>query len=243
MAMSVPLKRTALHYQNLALNAAMVDHGGWQRPERYGLPEEEVQAVRAGVGLCDISPVGKLDLKGTESVPVLERLFFPSAVPRLGQVQRMVLKNTDRVAVVEGFCCRLGSDHVLIITAPGTVAAAEQTLMQYMEAANGCMHLTNLTSALAAVQLVGPYSRDLLCKLTALDLSPRQFADLTCAQGSVAKVHAFVVRADIGSELAYEVYCGREFGEYLWDTLRDAGQEFGVVPFGVAAQRLLRAEA
>ena len=114
--------------------------------------------------------------------------------------------------------------------------------MQYMEAANGCMHLTNLTSTLAAVQLVGPYSRDLLCKLTALDLSPRQFADLTCAQGSVAKVHAFVVRADIGSELAYEVYCGREFGEYLWDTLRDAGQEFGVVPFGVAAQRLLRAE-
>ena len=243
MAMSVPLKRTALHYQHLALNAAMMDDGGWQRPERYEPPDEEVQAVRAGVGLCDISPVGKLDLKGKESVPVLERLFFPSAVPRLGQAQRMVLKNTDGVAVVEELCCRLGSDHVLIITAPGTVAVVEQTLTQYMEAANGCMHLTNLTSALAAVQLVGPYSRDLLCKLTALDLSPRQFADLTCAQGSVAKVHAFVVRADIGSELAYEVYCGREFGEYLWDTLRDAGQEFGVVPFGVAAQRLLRAEA
>ena len=243
MALQLPIKRTALHYRHLALGATMMGDSGWQRPERYGPLDEEVQAVRAGVGLCDISPVGKLDLKGTESVPVLERLFFPSAVPRLGQVQRMVLKNTDRVAVVEGLCCRLGSDHVLIITAPGTVAAAEQTLMQYMEAANGCMHLTNLTSALAAVQLVGPYSRDLLCKLTALDLSPRQFADLTCAQGSVAKVHAFVVHADIGSELAYEVYCGREFGEYLWDTLRDAGQEFGVVPFGVAAQRLLRAEA
>src|SRR5438093_3351790 len=242
MATSSPVKRTALHYQHLALNAVMMDDGGWQRPERYEPPEEEVQAVRAGVGLCDISPVGKLDLQGKESVPVLERLFFPSAVPQGGQAQRMVLKNTDGVAVVEGLCCRLGSDHVLIITAPDTVAVAEQTLTQYMEAANGCMHLTNLTSALAAVQLVGPYSRDLLCKLTALDLSPRQFADLTCAQGSVAKVHAFVVRADIGSELAYEVYCGREFGEYLWDTLRDAGQEFGVVPFGVAAQRLLRAE-
>ena len=91
------------------------------------------------------------------------------------------------------------------------------------------------------VQLVGPHSRDLLGKLTALDLSPPQFGDLTCTQGSVAKVHALSSVPTL-AELAYEVYCGREFGEYLWDTLRDAGQEFGAVPFGVAAQRLLRAE-
>jgi sarcosine oxidase subunit alpha len=51
-----------------------------------------------------------------------------------------------------------------------------------------------------------------------------------------------VVRADVGSLLAYEIYYGREFGEYLWDTLRDAGQEFAVVPFGVATLRLLQAE-
>lgn len=198
--------------------------------------------MRAGVGLCDISPVGKLDLKGEEIVPVLERLFSPAAVPRVGQVRRAVLTNTDGVPVAEGSCCRLCSDHALMITAPGTVAAVEQAFKQHVGAANGCVHLTNLTSALVAVHLVGPYSHELLHKLTALDLSPLQFPDLTCAQGSVARVHALVVRADVGSELAYEVYCGREYGEYLWDTLMDAGQEFGVVSFGAAAQRLLRAE-
>jgi glycine cleavage system aminomethyltransferase T len=79
--------------------------------------------------------------------------------------------------------------------------------------------------------------------LTALDLSPPQFPDLTCAQGGVAQVHALVIRADVDDELAYEIYCGREFAEYLWNTLRDAGQEFAAVPFGVASQRLLRARA
>jgi sarcosine oxidase subunit alpha len=220
----------------------MVDDSGWQRPERYGPPEEEVRAVRAGVGLCDISPVGKLDLKGKESISVLGHISSSSAMPRVGHVQWLALKNTYGVAVVEGLCCRLGSDHVLMITTPGTMAAVEQAFEQRMAAAGGCAHLTDLTSALAAVQLVGPYSRDLLRKLTALDLSSPQFPDLTCAQGGVAKVHALVVRADVGSELAYEVYCGRDFGEYLWETLKDAGQEFGAVPFGVAAQRLLRAE-
>jgi len=240
--MSVPLKRTALHYKHLALGAAMVDDSGWQRPERYGLPEEELRAVRANVGLCDISPVGKLDLKGKQLAPVLERLFSSGTLPQVGYVQRMTLRNTDGVAGIEGICCRLGSDHVLLLTEPGAAVAVEQMFTQQLRATDGCVHLTNLTSTLAAVQLVGPHSRDLLGKLTTLDLSPSQFADLTCAQGSLAKVHALMVRADVGRERAYEVYCGREFGEYLWDTLRDAGQEFGAVPFGVAAQRLLRAE-
>ena len=240
MATSQPIKRTALHYLHLALGAVMVDDNGWRRPEQYGLPEEEVQAVSAGVGLCDISPGGKLDLKGKESVRVLESLFSPEPVPRVGQVQWTSLKTSDGLNEVRGLCCRLGRDHLLIITEPGTVAVAEQTLKRHIEVVNDCVHLTDLTSTLAAVELVGPYSRDLLCKLTALDLSRSQFPDLTCTQGSVAQVHALVVRADIGSELAYELYCGREFAEYLWNTLRDAGQEFAAVPFGVAAQRLLR---
>jgi sarcosine oxidase subunit alpha len=220
----------------------MVDDSGWQRPERYGPPEEELRAMRKSVGLCDISPVGKLDLKGKEIAPVLERLFSPGTLPQVGHVQRMTLRNTDGVAGIEGTCCRLSSDHVLLLTEPGAAAAVEQTFTQQRKATDGCVHLTNLTSTLTVVQLVGPCSRELLCKLTALDLSPHRFTDLTCAQGSVAKVHALVVRADVSSELAYEVYCGREFGEYLWDTLRDAGQEFGAVSFGVATQRLLRAE-
>lgn len=220
----------------------MVDDSGWQRPERYGPVEEELKAVREGVGLCDISPVGKLDLKGKQFAPLFEFFFSPSTLPRIGHVQRMALSNPNSASGIEVSCCRLGNDHVLLLTKPDTLATVEQALTQQIQATDDCLHLTNLTSALAAVQLVGPYSRELLRKLTALDLSSQRFVDLTCAQGSVAKVPALVVRADLGPELAYEVYCGREFGEYLWDTLRDAGQEFGAVPFGVATQRLLRAE-
>lgn len=237
-----PLKYTALHHQHLALGAAMVDDSGWQRPERYGPAEEELKAVQEGVGLCDISPVEKLDLKGKQIARALESLFSLRDLPQIGQVKRMALNNPTGTSGIEVSCCRLGGDHVLLLTEPGALATVEHALTQQIKATNECIHLTNLTSALAAVQTVGPYSRELLRKLTALDLSPQRFVDLTCAQGSVAKVHALVIRADLGPELAYEVYCGREFGEYLWDTLRDAGQEFGAVPFGVATQHLLRTE-
>jgi sarcosine oxidase subunit alpha len=240
--MSVPLKLTALHHKHLALGATMVDDGGWQRPERYGPAEEALKAMREGVGLCDISPVGKLDLKGKQIALVFKSLFSLRDLPQIGQVKRMTLNNSNGARGTEVSCCRLINDHVLLLTEPGALAEVEQALTHQVQTTDDCAHLTNLTSALAAVQLVGRNSRELLQKLTAFDLSPRRFVDLTCAQGGVAKVHALVVRADLGPQLAYEVYCGREFGEYLWDTLRDAGQEFGAVPFGVATQRLLRAE-
>ena len=237
-----PLKHTALHHQHLALGAAMVGDGGWRRPERYRPAEEELKAVREGVGLCDISPVGKLDLKGKQIAPVFESLFSLRDLPQIGRVKRMTLSHPDSASGTEVSCCRLVNDHVLLLTEPGALAEVEQALTHLVQATDDCAHLTNLTSALAAVQLVGRTSRELLQKLTAFDLSPRRFVDLTCAQGGVAKVHALVARADLGPQLAYEIYCGREFGEYLWDTLRDAGQEFGAVPFGVATQRVLRME-
>src|SRR5262249_13721713 len=158
-----------------------------------------------------------LDLKGKESARVLERLFPPDAVPQVGQARRTATNTGGGVTEVTGLCCRLGGDHLLLIIEPGTVATVEQALNRQVGVGNGCAHLTNVTSALAAVQLVGARSRDLLCKLTALDLSLPQFPDLTCAQGGVAQVHALVVRADVGDELAYEVYCEREFAEYLWN--------------------------
>src|SRR5262245_40305439 len=180
MAEALPLKCTALHYKHLAVGATMVDDSGWQRPKYYGSPEEELMTVQKSVGLCDISPVGKLDLKGKEIAPMFERLFSAGALPQVGHVQRMTLRNTDGVPGVEEVCCRLSNDHVLLLTEPGTLATVEQTFIKQTEAADGCVHLTNLTSVLAAVQLVGPYSRALLSKLTALDLSLQQFADLTC---------------------------------------------------------------
>ena len=38
--------------------------GQWVRPDHYGDPEAEVRNVREGVGIIDVTPLGKLDLKG-----------------------------------------------------------------------------------------------------------------------------------------------------------------------------------
>jgi sarcosine oxidase subunit alpha len=55
-------------------------------------------------------------------------------------------------------------------------------------------------------------------------------------------VPARLLRLGFVGELAYEIHYPAEYGEFLWETLIEAGGEFGIVPFGVEAQRVLRLE-
>ena len=246
---AIPLiRRSALHAFHLA-EASMTEDHGWQCADSYGSVEAEVQAIREQVGLSDISPLAKLDIQGNDVLAALGQklslglsLGLSLETVPVGRAVRIPAQALN--AQTDGLLCSLTGNHARLISPPGTAGAVHTRVESVIQqtADSACIHLTDVTPNFTALQIAGPRSRALLRKLTALDLRPAQFPDLSCAQGSLAGIHALVLRADIQAHLAYQVYCGREFGEYLWDALLDAGQEFGARPFGLAAQRQLHAQ-
>jgi sarcosine oxidase subunit alpha len=102
--------------------------------------------------------------------------------------------------------------------------------------------VTNVTAGLAAVNLAGPHSREVLSHLTDLDLSPDAFPYLGAREAKVAGVPALLLRIGFVGELGYEIHYPAEYGIHLWDALLEAGQESGIRPCGVEAQRVLRLE-
>ena len=243
MAATPLIRRSALHAFHLA-EASMIEDHGWQCANSYGSVEAEVRAIREQVGLSDISPLAKLDMQGNDVFASLGQklsLGLSLGISRAVRVPAQVLQID---AQASGLLCSLAGNHARLISPPGTAGTVRAQVESAMQqtADSACIHLTDVTSHFTAIQIVGPHSRDLLRKLTALDLRPAQFPDLSCAQGSLAHIHALVLRADMQAHLAYQVYCGREFGEYLWDALLDAGREFGARPFGLAAQGQLFAQ-
>ena len=50
------------------------------------------------------------------------------------------------------------------------------------------------------------------------------------------------VRIGFVGEVGWELHFPSEYGEHVWDSLMDAGEEFGILPFGLEAQRILRLE-
>jgi len=61
-------------------------------------------------------------------------------------------------------------------------------------------------------------------------------------EATVAGIKALLLRVGFVGELGYEIHVPASRGEALWDALMEAGREYGIRPFGVEAQRLLRLE-
>jgi sarcosine oxidase subunit alpha len=55
-------------------------------------------------------------------------------------------------------------------------------------------------------------------------------------------VPAIVLRIGFTGQLGYELHVPAGYGLYLWETLLEAGQAYGITPFGVEAQRIMRLE-
>ena len=56
--------KTPLHSEHLALNARMVDFGGWDMPVQYTGANAEHEAVRGASGMFDVSHMGEVWLRG-----------------------------------------------------------------------------------------------------------------------------------------------------------------------------------
>lgn len=230
-----PIRLTAMYHRHVEHGASIAERYGWRMPARYTSPEEEIAQLRETVGLCDISSVGKLSLQGEGIDSLLRSTVFGSEDLAIGRV-RCQLSNEDSMdaAVV---LARLSSDEVLFTTTAGVASNFADSLdFQSTE----CVHVVDITSALAATRIVGPMSRELLAAVTELDMSLDVFPDLSCAQGKFAGIYGVIVRQDIGDLPAYVFYFGREFGAYMWDSLLEAGEDKDLVLCGFEALEHLR---
>ena len=239
------MRRSALHAAHVAAGARLGEYDGWQCPEGYAGVEDELHAVRNGVGLADVSPVVKLDVRGNDTLHALARRLVPST-PAAGSVTRLStpVPTMEADRQPDGLLCCLTQDHArLFVSADAAVGIkARWTRAHAADTRPVRARLTDVTSAYTLVQVSGPRSRELLRKLTALDLGAGAFPDLTCAQTSVAGVHTLILRADVRGLLSFQTGCGREFGAFVWDALLDAGNEFDARPFGRTVLRTLEAE-
>lgn len=212
-----PYRVSGAYRAQVAQQAKWVDVNGWRMPETFGTPEDEAARVRRGVGLQDVSALGKLDVKGT------------AVDARASECRRL-----EGVRAV----IRTKPGHALILSDRQDDRVRDEVERSFAQSP-GCVHVTDVTSALAAFALVGPRAADVLARLTSIDLRSRTFGDETAASCTVAHVHGTIYRHDWGGLRAYLLLVGRDAAEDVWTSIHHAGEHVGLTPFGTAAQRLL----
>ncbi len=236
-----PVRLTPMHQLHTQLGATMMNAGQWKRPEHYGDPVAEVHAVRQGVGIIDVSTLGKIDVRGPDSVEFLERIYtgkFAGLKP--GRLRYGLMCTEEGIILDDGVVTCLAEKHFFLTTTSGGAGSVYEWLTWWATAWKLEVHITGQTGTYAAVNLAGPRARELLARLTVADVSNQGFPYLHMRQGMVAGVTARMMRIGFVGELGYEIHIPAEFGVHLWNSLMVTGTDFGITPFGVEAQRMLR---
>ncbi len=241
-----PTRYSPMHDWHVAHGARPLVAGAWIRPDHYGDPADEVRAVREAVGIIDVTPIGKLDLRGPD-VPKLLELLYVNKWQKLGvgRVRYGVMCTEDGVVFDDGVTGHLGPDHYLMSTTSGGAAAVWEWAENWLQTAHPDwqVHCVPVTTSYASINCAGPRSRELLSRLTDLDLDPEAFGYMNVRTGTVAGVADVVVwRIGFTGELSYELHVPASHGRHVWDALLRAGADLGIRAFGVEAQRILRLE-
>ena len=90
-------------------------------------------------------------------------------------------------------------------------------------------HATDFTHGKAVLKLAGSAAAEALSKICGLDFYETAFGNMQVKQTSAAKITTLIARCDEGDIPAYFLHVERALGQYFFETLWDAGQEFGIV--------------
>lgn len=218
-----PFRVSSLHYKQLPLAKKVItDEQGWLRVESFAEPEIERKQAESNVALSDISHVHKVSIKGKDTLDFINHKLLIDKMPKAQMAHECKVQNNPYA-----LCCYMTPDEALLLSALDPLGALKTEDM------GNCVHSTDVTSFFAGVYLLGPQSREVVSKLTELDIRPKSFGNLSVQFVEAFHVQCVLLHMDLNGLLAYALFFDRGFGEYLWDRIIYAGREFSLNLIGL----------
>ena len=165
------------------------------------------------------------DLKITDCTPLAKVLVLASTDGEIARALGVPFGRAARDAhgtLVVGS----GPGEWLLLATPGTSAAVAGRVEQVQD--EGLISVFDATHGRALLRVTGQRAPDLLAKVCAIDFSEAVTPNGAAFRSSVAKLVTDVVRDDLDGEISYLLHCERSSGQYLFDALIDAGEEYDI---------------
>jgi sarcosine oxidase subunit alpha len=237
-------------------HATFVEAGQWLRAQWFDAGDDsnwlktvagEVTAVRNGVGVCDVSTLGKIDVQGADAGALLDFVYINtfSTVP-VGRVRYGMMLREDGITLDDGTAARFADDHFVVSTTTANAAL----IMQHLEYVRQVVRpeldvqLASVTEQWSQYSIAGPRSRQLLRRLLgrAADVSDAALPYMGCMEFTWRAVSTRLFRVSFSGELAYELAVPARFGDAAIRAIMEAGYSLGVVAYGTEALGVMRIE-
>jgi sarcosine oxidase subunit alpha len=245
-----PLRRSPMDDWHRENGCTWIDAGLWRRPHYYPRHGEDVNAaalresrvVRSGVGMVDVTTLGKIDIQGPDAAEFLNRVYINGWKKlAVGKARYGVMLREDGMVYDDGTASRLAENHFVMTTTTANAGPVLAKLEYYLQAVwpHLRVQVTSVTDQYAAIAVAGPKSRYVMEQLVDIDISNEAFpfmAAAACRFAGIADARLF--RISFSGELAYEINLPADYGQAAWDALL----ENGVGVYGMEALGTLRIE-
>jgi len=260
------IRRTPMYHSHRELDAELWAEAGWEEPQwfdsnadllaeygdeiperegweaKYYSPIEGAEAlnVRRKVGLHDMTSFNKMEVVGADAGEFVQHLCTNDMDLDVGDVRYTLMCNEAGGVRADITVTRTDDERYLLLTTGREVG--NEHVAWVRERAPENVVVNDVTSSLAAMVCTGPNARKVLSEVADVDLSDDAFPFFTSQQFFVKNVPVTALRVSYAGELGWELYAPSEYGERLWEILLDAGEEYGIRPYGNGALDALRIE-
>ena len=249
-----PTRKSPMHAWHEKNNAVFVDAGLWLRPRYYKQDNEtleeaskrEATNVRNNIGICDVTSLGKIDIKGPDSSEFLNRVYTNAWMKLpIGKARYGVMLREDGIVFDDGTTTRVSENHFHMTTTTAQAVNVLAHLEYYLQVVwpELDVNVLSTTEQWAGAALAGPNSRDLLSKLFPdTDVSNEAFPFMGFKEEDLFGVPARIFRISFSGELAYEINVESGYGVFMWQKIMELGKRMNIEPYGTEALSTLRIE-
>lgn len=201
----------------------------------------EVAAVATGVGAMEVSGFNRYEISGPGAAEFLDHLVC-GAIPRKpGKISLCYLLTERGNVLSEATIAKVDEGRYWF----GSAAAAEwhdrDWLLRHTPADG--VSLSEGADSHTLLVVAGPRSRELLQALSPrCDWSARGFPWLSIRSMFIGHAEVLAMSVSYSGELAYELHVPNAQLGLVWRLLREAGEDFGLTPFGLYAAESMRLE-
>ncbi len=232
------LLHSPLHDRHAALGAKFAEFGGWDMPLEFadGGVLAEHKAVRAAVGLFDVSHLGKVVVRGTGAADFVNQCFTNDLDKIDSGEAQYTLCCDENGGTVDDLIVYLRSPFEVFLI-PNAANTTEVVARLVAQAPDG-IEVVNQHRDFAVLAVQGPLSDNVFDVLGL----PTDHGYMSFVDGEVAGAKLTVCRTGYTGERGYELVVPAEGAIAVWDAVIAAGQQFGIRACGLGARDTLRTE-
>ncbi|MFO0011658.1 MAG: glycine cleavage system aminomethyltransferase GcvT [Planctomycetota bacterium] len=238
-------RKTPLHAWHTSHGARMAAFAGYDMPIQYQGIVAEHNATRTGVGVFDISHMGRLRFDGPRADQLLDHLLTRRVVDmQTGQVRYSLVCNEEGGILDDVLVSCLESPSGKIYFLLVVNASNRDKIVHWMQphlADFPDVEFNDVTDRTAMIAVQGPKAIEVCSRL--LPASALQLGYYRARVTEQMSKPCIVSRTGYTGEDGFELIVRSEDAERVWENLLLAGREHGISPIGLGARDTLRLEA